>query len=40
VLKPIQIKDHGAFHFGDPMGVQQRMDHEASLAWLFRFDGK
>ena len=40
VLKPIQIKVHGAFHFGDPTGSQKRMDHEASLAWLFRFDGK
>jgi hypothetical protein len=40
VLKPIQIKDHSEFHRGDPMGVQKRMDHEASLAWLFRFDGK
>ena len=40
VLKPIQIKVHGEFHWGDPMGVQKRMDHAASLAWLFRFDGK
>ena len=40
VLKPIQVKVHGAFHRGDPTGIQQRMDHEASLAWLFRFDGK
>jgi hypothetical protein len=40
VLKPIQIEDHSEFHRGDPMGVQQRMDHAASLAWLFRFDGK
>ena len=40
VLKPIQIKEHGAFHFGDPTGSQKPMDHEASLAWLFRFDGK
>ncbi len=40
VLKPIQVKDHGAFHFGDPTGIQKPMDHEASLAWLFRFDGK
>ena len=32
VLKPIQVKVHGAFHRGDPMGVQQRMDHAASLA--------
>ncbi len=40
VLKPIQVKVHGAFHRGDPMGKQKRMDHEASLAWLFRFDGK
>ncbi len=40
VLKPIQIKDHRPFHFGDPTGLQKPMDHEASLAWLFRFDGK
>ncbi|MFS8068710.1 MAG: type VI immunity family protein [Byssovorax sp.] len=40
VLKPIQIKVHGAFHRGDPNGVEQRMDHEASLKWLFRFDGR
>lgn len=40
VLKPIQVKNHRPFHFGDPNGIQQRMDHEASLAWLFRFDGK
>ena len=40
VLKPIQVKVHGAFHRGDPMGKQKRMDHAASLAWLFRFDGK
>lgn len=36
VLKKIQIKDHYAFHFGGP----GRMDHEASKAWLFRFDGR
>ena len=40
VLKPIQVKVHGAFHRGDPMGKQKRMDHAASLAWLCRFDGK
>ena len=40
VLKPIQVKVHGAFHWGDGMGVQKSMDHAASLAWLFRFDGK
>jgi hypothetical protein len=40
VLKPIQVKVHGAFHLGDPMGVEKRLDHAASLAWLFRFDGK
>jgi len=40
VLKPIQVKVHAAFHWGDGMGVQKSMDHEASLAWLFRFDGK
>ncbi len=39
VLKPIQIKDHYPFHFGDSRGPA-RMDHAASLAWLFRFDGK
>jgi hypothetical protein len=36
VLKKIQIKDHRPFHFAGP----GKMDHEASLAWLFRFDGK
>ena len=36
VLKKIQIKNHYPFHFGGP----GRMDHQASLAWLFRFDGK
>ena len=40
VLKPIQIKNHRPFHWGDGMGVQKSMDHQASLAWLFRFDGK
>jgi hypothetical protein len=40
VLKPIQIKNHRPFHWGDGMGVQKSMDHAASLAWLFRFDGK
>jgi hypothetical protein len=40
VLKPIQVKDHGEFHWGDGIGVKKRMDHEASLAWLFRFDGR
>ena len=40
VLMPIQIKDHRPFHFGDPTGSQKPMDHEASLAWLFRLDGK
>jgi hypothetical protein len=39
VLKPIQIKKHYPFHFGDPMG-SARMDSEASIAWIFRFDGK
>ena len=39
VLKPIQIKDHYPFHFGDSRGPA-RMDHEASKAWIFRFDGK
>ena len=36
VLKKIQVKDHYPFHFGGP----GRMNHQASLAWLFRFDGK
>jgi hypothetical protein len=36
VLKKIQIKDHRPFHFGGP----GRMNHEASKAWLFRFDGR
>jgi Protein of unknown function (DUF3396) len=40
VLKPIQIKGHGEFHWGDGVGFQKRMDLEASEAWLFRFDGK
>src|SRR5262249_4419886 len=32
VLKPIQIKEHREFHWGGP----GRMDHAATLAWLFR----
>lgn len=36
VLKKIQISDHRPFHLGGP----GRMDQEASMAWLFRFDGK
>ncbi|XXX72076.1 type VI immunity family protein [Sorangium sp. So ce134] len=36
VLKKIQIAKHYAFHLGGP----GRMDMEASMAWLFRFDGK
>jgi hypothetical protein len=36
VLKKIQITNHNPFHFGGP----GRMNHQASLAWLFRFDGK
>jgi hypothetical protein len=36
VLKRIQIKNHYPFHFGGP----GRLDYEASLAWLFRFDKK
>ncbi|MFS8065247.1 MAG: type VI immunity family protein [Byssovorax sp.] len=39
VLKPIQIKDHYPFHFG-AQGGPPRMDHAASKAWIFRFDGK
>jgi hypothetical protein len=36
VLKKIQITNHYPFHFGGP----GRMNHQASLAWLFRFDRK
>ncbi|WP_437752419.1 type VI immunity family protein [Sorangium sp. So ce1389] len=36
VLKNLQITNHRPFHLGGP----GRMDKEASLAWLFRFDGK
>ncbi|XYH93891.1 type VI immunity family protein [Sorangium sp. So ce1128] len=36
VLKKIQITNHYPFHLGGP----GRMDKEASMAWLFRFDGK
>lgn len=36
VLKKIQITDHRPFHLGGP----GRMDQEASMAWLFRFDEK
>ncbi|MFS8065457.1 MAG: type VI immunity family protein [Byssovorax sp.] len=39
VLKPIQIKDHYPFHFGDSRGPA-RMDYQASKAWIYRFDGK
>ncbi len=39
VLKPIQIKEHYPFHFG-AQGGPPRMDHAASKAWIFRFDGK
>ena len=43
VLKPIQIKEHYAFHLDDPdpRGAP-RLDavSNASEAWLFRFDGK
>lgn len=39
VLEPIQIKQHYAFHHADPQG-SKRMDMAASMAWLFRFDGK
>lgn len=37
VLKKIQINTYTRFHMGGP---GPRMDHPASLAWLFRFDGK
>ena len=36
VLKPIQIKDHYPMHFGGVGGLER----DATLAWLFRFDGK
>ncbi|WP_437897163.1 type VI immunity family protein [Sorangium sp. So ce124] len=36
VLKRIQITNHRPFHLGGP----GRMDKAASMAWLFRFDGK
>lgn len=36
VLKDLQIKEHRPFHFAGP----GKMDRQASLAWLFRFDGK
>ena len=36
VLKKIQIKEHVPFHYGGP----GRMDLDASMAWLFRFDGR
>ena len=39
VLKPIQIKEHYPFHRG-AKGGPPRMDHAASKAWTFRFDGK
>jgi Protein of unknown function (DUF3396) len=43
VLKPIQIKEHYAFHLDnpDPKGAP-RLDaiSNSSEAWLFRFDGK
>jgi len=34
VLKKIQIKNHYPMHFGG----EGRLDHPATLAWLFRFD--
>lgn len=37
VLKKIQIKTYTRFHLGGP---GPRMDHPATLAWLFRFDGR
>jgi Protein of unknown function (DUF3396) len=36
VLKKIQVTEHWAFHWGGP----GTMDHDATLAWIFRFDGK
>jgi hypothetical protein len=36
VLKKIQITTHNPMHFGGTGGF----DYEATLAWLFRFDGK
>ena len=37
VLKKVQVKDHYPMHFGGP---GRRLDHEATKAWLFRFDNK
>ncbi|HVK70363.1 MAG TPA: type VI immunity family protein [Polyangium sp.] len=37
VLKKIQIKTYTRFHMGGP---GPRMDQPATLAWLFRFDGR
>lgn len=37
VLKKIQIKTYTRFHMGGP---GPRMDQSATLAWLFRFDGR
>lgn len=37
ILKKIQIKDHYPMHLGGP---GRRMDNDATMAWLFRFDGK
>jgi Protein of unknown function (DUF3396) len=36
VLKKIQVTTHWGFHMGGP----GRMDHKATLAWIYRFDGK
>jgi hypothetical protein len=36
VLKPIQVKEHYPFHLG---GVG-KLDYEATMAWINRFDGK
>ncbi|XYH93892.1 type VI immunity family protein [Sorangium sp. So ce1128] len=37
ILKKIQIKNHYPMHLGGP---GRRMDKNATMAWLFRFDGK
>lgn len=39
VLRPIQVKEHYYFHTADMKGTPH-MDHEASNAWIHRFDGK
>jgi hypothetical protein len=36
VLKPIQIANHYPMHFGGTGGL----DHQATMAWINRFDGR